>query len=580
MATITFDQTTLSPAGVTNRSRSDGLINGSEVTITVNEPGIVAFIDVPEGDTNSVSSLQQVSPLIWKFTPTAGVYGSWLVEFKPTAVENQPVRRIFAVRSPSKALRIPAFNEHASSKATVANGASLVDSSDNNEGGSYRGWAPTLAELYKTVVSAPIVLTSNLTVYVDSAAGNDTNAGTQAAPFKTVQRAFDERGNYIVRNAAFVIQLIGVGPYALPAFASGWLSYDKGCTVIRGDNAAVTVYATGTATSGFGSTSVLTTAAGLGVDTHKGRFVRFTSGANVGCIGQICEHTDASITFCALMPFAVASGDTFEIMTPGSQLSGTCTISDIRAANVLGVFAALIFELVYMTGTFVLDKATALALACRFAGTLFLQDAWLASYNLDAAFIGKPKSTYAAGGIMCASVYCYGASYLQVAFVTSGNVSFLDTTTAALQYGGRFGGVVTVGPCAVMQFLAVNGTAMRFDRSVVVSDGGYAKFTKSTNGLGKFAVTTGDCIRVQTEGCAYVQTSPTGGTTDAAGFAVNTTGGGKFLTSVALAFTGGTAGKDLRTSGNGGVANSVLSAAGTAAGSAADALLGEVLARI
>lgn len=151
MATITFDQATLSPPGVTDRSRTDGLINGSQVTVTVSEVGTVSFVDVPEGDVGSVSSLVQTAPTIWKFTPTAGVYGSWLVEFQPAAEGAAAVRRIFAVRSPNQGLRIPAFNERAGSNATIGNGAQYVDASDDNEGGSYRGWARAFAELFRAV---------------------------------------------------------------------------------------------------------------------------------------------------------------------------------------------------------------------------------------------------------------------------------------------------------------------------------------------------------------------------------------------------------------------------------------------
>jgi hypothetical protein len=48
-------------------------------------------------------------------------------------------------------LRIPAFNEKASQSATLANGATHIAESDDNEGGTYDGWFRTINELYQAV---------------------------------------------------------------------------------------------------------------------------------------------------------------------------------------------------------------------------------------------------------------------------------------------------------------------------------------------------------------------------------------------------------------------------------------------
>lgn len=149
MATITFDQTGLS-AGVTDRARSDGLATGATVTITVDSAGgTVEFVDVPPGDSSSVSSLNGSGDPVWTFTPTASVYGTWLVQFTPTV--GNPVRRAFSVRTPNQSFRIPAFNEKASVVATIANGASHIADSDDNEGGTYRGWWSALNEIYAAI---------------------------------------------------------------------------------------------------------------------------------------------------------------------------------------------------------------------------------------------------------------------------------------------------------------------------------------------------------------------------------------------------------------------------------------------
>jgi hypothetical protein len=128
--------------------------------------------------------------------------------------------------------------------------------------------------------------------------------------------------------------------------------------------------------------------------------------------------------------------------------------------------------------------------------------------------------------------------------------------------------------------VAVNGTriAQRHDKTITVDAGLFD--TASVTPIFKFAVTAGDCIRVRRGGTFIHNHACTGGTTDAAGYGVNVTGGGRFFTTVEPTHTGGTPAKDLKTTNNGGLPNSTLSAAGTPAGVAADALLGEVLCRM
>lgn len=590
MATITFDQTTLSPAGIVNRSRSDGLINGSEVTVTVNEPGVVTFVDVPEGDTTSVSSLHQASPLAWKFTPTAGIYGSWLIEFKPTAVQNQPVRRIFAVRSPSKALRIPAFNEHASSKATVANGSSLVDSSDNNEGGSYRGWAPALAELYKTVVSAPVVLTNNLTVYV-SASGDDANAGTQAAPFKTLARAFVDRAQYAVRDCVYTIQLVGAGPFPLPpGISGGWVHLGTGVTALRGDAAVRTVHMTGTAAGDFvGSTPVINVSAGMGTDTHVGRFVRFTSGNLTGFVFQIAENTDTSLTTLDRLArnqvaLPVATGDSFEIFTPGTvlQLASGSTFGNI-VGGTSGGGGGLLLENFQTTGS-ILSFMRTVVMPCvvKFGSGANMTDTNLYTGMADARPLGLPQFALQSTSCWFASTFSiYGESYGLFGAVFDGAFGVNDQSSVQMTKGFRFNAPVTVRIGALQIGVAV--VTGLWNATINVLWGGFLRATyTSANGVARCTVTSGDVLRVKHGGFAIMENSVAwpGGTTGAGGYGVNVSDGGKFLCTSAPTWTGGTAGKDLKTTNNGGVANSVLSATGTTAGNATDALLGEVLARV
>ena len=72
----------------------------------------------PPGDVGAVSSLEATgNPKVWTFSPTAGKYGTYLVELaKPGAL---PERRALAVRTPNLGLIIPAFGERGDPDASL-----------------------------------------------------------------------------------------------------------------------------------------------------------------------------------------------------------------------------------------------------------------------------------------------------------------------------------------------------------------------------------------------------------------------------------------------------------------------------
>src|SRR5215510_12558882 len=114
-ARIKIDQVGLG-AGVAGRSRTDGIDDGSEVTLEdVSGTGSSSFhlLWGPPEDTTAEASLEAtVDPDVWTFTPTAAAYGSYLIELRDAG---EPVeRRVFGIRTPVKGLLIPAFNERAS----------------------------------------------------------------------------------------------------------------------------------------------------------------------------------------------------------------------------------------------------------------------------------------------------------------------------------------------------------------------------------------------------------------------------------------------------------------------------------
>ena len=156
MAIITITQSGISSASSPGRSRSDGLSNGAQVSITSNTSVTMRFLWVPDEDTSAVStqSPNSSTPATgWSFTPSANVYGSYLMEF------SDGTRRIFAIRTPNAGLRIPALNETALTASLVSSSAGFVAGSDFNENsgsgpfsaGNYGGWYSAVKETIKAV---------------------------------------------------------------------------------------------------------------------------------------------------------------------------------------------------------------------------------------------------------------------------------------------------------------------------------------------------------------------------------------------------------------------------------------------
>jgi hypothetical protein len=151
-------------------SRTDGLANGGLVTIVRTSPydGTVRLVDVPPGDTTSLSTFEQVSSDTWTYTPTAGVYGSWAIEevTRRTNASTEKQRRIFGVRLPKSGLLIPALNETADPNATIVDAtAVMITRSDNNavdfntaalNARAYAGWWRSVYELFMAIENSQV----------------------------------------------------------------------------------------------------------------------------------------------------------------------------------------------------------------------------------------------------------------------------------------------------------------------------------------------------------------------------------------------------------------------------------------
>lgn len=137
-AVLRIDQAGL-PAGTAGKGRTDGLSDGSEVTLTdTSSTGTTRFrlLWVPPGDTTAVATLAATGdPRVWTFTPTADRYGTYLVELirNEGLSSEQRETRSFAVRTPVARLIIPGLNERGLSSATLENsGADVIEKTSQN----------------------------------------------------------------------------------------------------------------------------------------------------------------------------------------------------------------------------------------------------------------------------------------------------------------------------------------------------------------------------------------------------------------------------------------------------------------
>lgn len=438
-------------------------------------------------------------------------------------------------------------------------------------------------------------LTMDRTIYVDSVAGNDGNAGTQAAPFKTFDRAWQERQKYGVLRAKFAIRLLGVGPYALPARLGLSLADVGGYLIIRGDEAAEVTHYTGTFTSDLSVGNIAVDGGGLGADTHKNRYVKITSGAANGCVFMVLKHTDTQITVCS-GDFKVAgafnlNGATFKVFTPGTAVTSNSTrVEEWRGGDPIGgtTDPRHVFLNLAITGSIGALNSNVAYLVCTSTSAYsWYYSTIQAGIWIDATLLGAPTPhAYRAAGLSATSATMISSNVRAIYSASNpAGVTLLNLNTVMDHYGGRLAGEVYTSGTGNNYRLSAGAKqeGYRFEKTVTIESGCTWTWFHAAS-LVEWAVTSGSCVRVK-QGAQLVWrpaggTAASGGTSDPAGYAIDCTGGGKAFTTFAPAITGGTAGKDLKTSNNGGVASSVLSAAGTVAGVAADALLGEVIARI
>lgn len=431
-------------------------------------------------------------------------------------------------------------------------------------------------------------LTVDTDIYVNSSTGNDANNGSVGSPFQTLSRAWTERLKYSELRAKFYIHLVGAGPYDLPLMGNSVIG-NGGLFVIEGDLAQKTVAFTGTFTgdiSGHTSGSTVNTSAGLGVNTHAGKFVRITSGTLIGAEFQIAETTNTSITPINVSPWdggSTVNGDTFEVFTPLTVVQTGAITSGLPIpcpTNWRGGYAGSILNANYPGHVLRNIKITGTAGFRTINADVTFSTVWISS---STKFYGGNIS---AGNIVNGFPFGVGPNAGNGALAASGiynNSTQIDIDLGCSVVGifGQTNGTWNLGTTTPSNYdtlgLLMNGTPtirggyMRansgkayvvWQKTLTMQPGSLLKQQSQM----KFAVTSGDALLVQ-GGTASMESvsNLTGGTTAGAGFGTRCRGPGSVVIYSGLPpLTGGTLNNDIKTDNTAAAANGTLAAAGNA----------------
>jgi len=429
---------------------------------------------------------------------------------------------------------------------------------------------------------APLV--ADRTVYCNSSTGNDTTGdGSTGAPWQTLARAWADRLTYGELRAKYIVQLIGVGPYTMPVMASSVAS-EGGYFITLGDPASDVVNATGTFSGNFStSTFLASTSAGLGADTHKGRFLYITSGNCSGVRSLILANTDTSITVPLLnwrtTLGAVANGDTFSIKTPGTVINVPTPSNGQEVPGFVNCTGAG-----YPSGSSTGRPPRHWIVGCSFTGaTLRHKLSWVimmgCSLSQQLQSIGGEIWL---GGVLNAFPMGVGADtrtdLLTGYGCSTGSTFIVGGRAWAAIYGLYSTGSVIIGLASLGDYALFNGARLNGALSInggrAEGNGSALHLINSTitvqrngqlilnGGTWTFAVTSGSCL-LASQGGLIVHDFATlsGGTSDAAGYGSQALSGGRIMfIGLTPTLTGGTASSDIKAENTAAVANSALNA--------------------
>lgn len=463
----------------------------------------------------------------------------------------------------------------------------------------------SLADLL-TQLTPPLI--SARTVHVNSATGSDTAGdGSASNPWATVAKAWADRKRFGQLAAVYTMITHGAGPYTMPRM-DGSTCIGAGAFVWLGDTE--TVVGSGTFAGDLSATTnVVATAAGLGSDVFKYDYIRVTSGALTGAVMQIAFHSDASITVGnsrvrTTAAAAIVNGDTFSIVRPATEVVIPTTTSgaqDPAFADLTGGGPGLVTNLanagqghlfygLRFTGQPVrTTRANCQFGFCRLEAGLQVSGGLVTCGKLpNGSLVGvgpNAKTDLLSGAgvqiVTAGSAIVFGSGILSGDVYCSRSISVGSGSSfdQFLLGGGRLDGALSVSLGGFFQPLGSSAEYRRVTATITVTAGG--RMVSASQPI-VFAVTSGNCVQVRAAGLMRLSgaNNLSGGTSDAAGYALDVRGGGTgvFVNSI-WTVTGGTAGSDLRTTTTTTAANSVLGSNGVGVGVAADALLGEAIYR-
>jgi hypothetical protein len=193
----------------------------------------------------------------------------------------------------------------------------------------------------------PVKTNGQIDLYVaaDAAGANDGNQGTTpSTPLKTINEAIRRCNVYDEISASFIIHVAPapVAGYTLTTTLGAHLL--RASIVIIGDGAGqggdgFTVLSGPSAAVAGSSATQVVRAAGLGVNTFRGKTIEILTGAAAGDRRTIRDHTDTTITPVRNFTAAVAANDTFRIIEPAATVTfggGTntpYTFSNLNGSN-------------------------------------------------------------------------------------------------------------------------------------------------------------------------------------------------------------------------------------------------------
>jgi hypothetical protein len=305
-----------------------------------------------------------------------------------------------------------------------------------------------------------IVIDQPLTLYVETT-GDDSNPGTQTAPFKTIQAALESLTDNKRIEAAVTI-LVGAGNFAGFAVPAGLVIGQLGSITIEG---AITVVDSGAATA-FSvvdaffnvtdSTKTWTT------DQHVGRFMKWTNNLGTTIIRPIGTNSATQVSLANNNSNFGTGVTAYQIIEQATVISSAvpATVSSSGAAM---VFSSIGGSRTVASGFTVKNIKTttgAGGILCRYG----------AYATVSECSIGNQITT-ANGAIMSiANSYLAGGTIASGSCVTVNGASFsnisLSVNQCVLSVGGSGWGISIVGGeathvwASLCQFRCSGGTAI------------------------------------------------------------------------------------------------------------------------